>query len=137
MSQSRLPHVSSPAAGFRAVAPRAAGPLPPASTASAAGEGAPAFLAPALLGLLALAAVALLSLPAARGYSATLGWMPLWLAGLPASAWLALWLGRRGDRGAGASVAVASRRRRGPAAVMIATRRRAPAPQRAPGRRAA
>jgi hypothetical protein len=38
-----------------------------------------------LLGLLAVLAV-----PAARGSSALLGWLPLWLLGMPLSAWWAL-----------------------------------------------
>lgn len=39
----------------------------------------------ALFGLLAV-----LLLPAARGHSAWLGWLPLWLLGMPLSAWWAL-----------------------------------------------
>lgn len=42
-----------------------------------------------------LAGVALLSLPGARGASATFGLLPLWLAVLPAVAWLALAVARR------------------------------------------
>ena len=34
--------------------------------------------------------LAVLLLPAARGSSAWLGWMPLWLVGMPLSAWWAL-----------------------------------------------
>jgi hypothetical protein len=34
--------------------------------------------------------VAVLALPAARGYHTWLGWMPLWLLGMPLSAWWAL-----------------------------------------------
>jgi hypothetical protein len=34
--------------------------------------------------------VAVLLLPAARGHTAWLGWMPLWLVAMPASAWWAL-----------------------------------------------
>jgi len=45
-----------------------------------------------------LAAVAMLSLPQARGASATFGLLPFWLAVLPAAAWLALALVRRGPR---------------------------------------
>ena len=54
----------------------------------------------AVLAMMFLAAVAMLSLPQARGASATFGWLPLWLAGLPATAWLALAVARRrsGDR---------------------------------------
>lgn len=39
----------------------------------------------ALIGL-----IAVLALPAARGYNAWLGWMPLWLLGMPLTAWWAL-----------------------------------------------
>lgn len=42
-----------------------------------------------------LAAVAMLSLPQARGASATFGLLPFWLAVLPAAAWSALALVRR------------------------------------------
>jgi hypothetical protein len=45
--------------------------------------------------LVFLAAMAMLSLPQARAASATFGWLPLWLPGLPATAWLALALARR------------------------------------------
>jgi hypothetical protein len=41
----------------------------------------------AMLGALALALVAMLSLPAARGVSEVFGWLPLWLLALPLSAW--------------------------------------------------
>ena len=34
--------------------------------------------------------VAVLLLPAARGHNAWLGWMPLWLLGMPLTAWWAL-----------------------------------------------
>lgn len=43
-----------------------------------------------VLALAFLAVVAMLSLPEARAASATFGWLPLWLAGLPATAGLAL-----------------------------------------------
>ncbi len=53
----------------------------------------------ALLGVVALALVAMLSLPAARGVSDTLGWLPFWLLALPLSAWgVARALRRRGER---------------------------------------
>lgn len=45
--------------------------------------------------LVFLAAMAMLSLPQARAASATFGWLPLWLPGLPATAWLALAVARR------------------------------------------
>ncbi|NOT87607.1 MAG: hypothetical protein HOP03_05440 [Lysobacter sp.] len=52
-----------------------------------------------LLGAVALAWVALLSLPAARGVSETFGWLPFWMLSLPLSAWaVARVLRRRGNR---------------------------------------
>lgn len=45
------------------------------------------LLEQALLGAIALALVAMLSLPAARGVSDTFGWLPFWLLALPLSAW--------------------------------------------------
>lgn len=56
---------------------------------------APDWAGRAVLAMLFLAAVALLSLPQARGASAAFGWLPLWLLGLPATAWLALAVARR------------------------------------------
>jgi hypothetical protein len=47
-------------------------------------------LALAFIGLVALA-----SLPDARGASPVLGWLPLWLVGLPLSSWLVLAAARR------------------------------------------
>lgn len=44
------------------------------------------LLEQALLGAVALALVAMLSLPAARGLSDTFGWLPFWLLALPLSA---------------------------------------------------
>ena len=41
----------------------------------------------ALLGAVALALVAMLSFPEARGAGETFGWMPFWLAALPVCAW--------------------------------------------------
>lgn len=53
-----------------------------------------------LLGTVALAAIALLSLPAARGVSEAFGWLPFWLLALPLSAWaVTCALRRRGNRG--------------------------------------
>ena len=40
--------------------------------------------------VLAIGAALVLLLPAARGFSQTLGWMPLWLLVMPACAWWAL-----------------------------------------------
>jgi hypothetical protein len=49
---------------------------------------------PALEGLLrhvvAVGAVLVVLLPAARGFNDTLGWLPLWLLAMPLSAWWAL-----------------------------------------------
>ncbi len=53
-------------------------------------------LARAMFSLLLLAAIAVLSLPPARAVSDSFGWVPFWLLALPASAWLALQLPRRG-----------------------------------------
>ena len=39
---------------------------------------------------LALGVALVLLLPVARGYSEWLGWMPLWLVGMPVAAWWAL-----------------------------------------------
>ena len=53
-----------------------------------------------LLGMAALALVALLSLPAVRGVSETFGWLPFWLLALPLSAWaVARALRRRNNLG--------------------------------------
>jgi len=47
-------------------------------------------LAAWLLGALFLGAIAMLSLPAARADSAVLGWMPMWLLGMPLASLVAL-----------------------------------------------
>jgi hypothetical protein len=53
-----------------------------------------------LLGMAALALVALLSLPAARGVSDTFGWLPFWLLALPLAAWaMARLLRQRSNHG--------------------------------------
>lgn len=63
----------------------------------------------------ALAGLALvLAWPAARGHSAWIGWLPLWLAGMPLAAWWALYGFRLPVAGRSARGAV--RRRRGPQA---------------------
>lgn len=80
-----------------------------------------ALVGAALLGLLAVGAVVLLSFPAARSGSSALGWPPLWLLGLPASAWLThqlLGLSHRRE-----AVAAAGPRRRRPGLALQATRR--------------
>lgn len=46
------------------------------------------LLEQSLLGAIALALVAMLSLPAARGVSDSIGWLPFWLLALPLSAWM-------------------------------------------------
>lgn len=67
--------------------------------------------------------VAVLLLPAARGYSAWLGWMPLWLLGMPLSALWALHGFRLPARVAGRPGARRRRRpqarRRKPRTVMV------------------
>jgi len=75
---------------------------------------------------LAIGGVLLLLLPAARGFSQTLGWLPLWLLAMPA---VALWA-LRGfplPRRAGTSGTMAPMRRRRPAPQ---ARRRAHSPAR-------
>ena len=62
----------------------------PRHRADDARRSGPDWAGRALLALVFLAAVAMLSLPQARSASATFGWLPLWLAGLPATAGLAL-----------------------------------------------
>lgn len=49
-----------------------------------------AFLDEALRALVAIGVALVLLLPAARGHHALLGWWPLWLVAMPASAWWAL-----------------------------------------------
>lgn len=80
-----------------------------------------ARLGAALLGLVALGAVVLLSFPAARSGSSAVGWPPMWLLGLPASAWVTLQLLGLSRRRGGVAAAGRWRRRPGPA--LQATRR--------------
>jgi hypothetical protein len=64
----------------------------------------------AALALVLLGAVAMLSFPAARGVSESFGWLPLWLLGLPLSAWaVARWRHRYAPVGAARSQARAYR----------------------------
>lgn len=85
-------------AAGRAATERTPGQRPVPRPAAGAGllrvaaRGAPGTDWPArvLLALMFLAVVAMVSLPQARVASASFGWMPLWLFGLPATAWLAL-----------------------------------------------
>lgn len=95
-------------------------------------------LAPWLLGALFLGAIAVLSLPAARADSAALGWMPLWLLGMPLASLTALALARlqalRLPRRRMPDSSPAMRRRR-PGTFVQARRRRGTAPR--PARAAA
>lgn len=67
----------------------------PPPHAGANADAAPDWAGRVVLALAFLAAVAMLSLPDARSASATFGLLPLWLAGLPATAGLALAATRR------------------------------------------
>ena len=71
-----------------------------------------AALRTGLAGVFALALLAIVSLPAARSVSLDVGWVPVWLAGMPAVAWLVLWL-RRGCDDRGVDAAAWAGRRRG------------------------
>ncbi|MGY0612786.1 hypothetical protein [Luteimonas sp. A501] len=75
--------------------PRTSHRFHPVRLAAAAGPASPDWVARGVLALMFLALVAMLSLPQARGDSASFGWVPLWLAGLPVTAWLALAVARR------------------------------------------
>lgn len=92
------------------------------------------FLCQALVGVAFLGLVAIASLPAARG-AGPVGWMPLWLLGMPLAALAALVLAQRRQRvpqaAAPARPAAASRRAR----PVQARRRMAPRPA-SPRRRA-
>lgn len=78
-----------------------------------------------LVGALFLGAIALLSFPGLRTGATAIGWPPLWLIGMPAVAWLTLFLRRLPRRRKLASSAVLRRRRPG-----LAQARRRPAPRR-------
>ncbi|MCD9007724.1 hypothetical protein LDO31_16080 [Luteimonas sp. XNQY3] len=78
-----------------------------------------------LIGALFLGAVALLSFPGLRTGATPVGWPPLWLIGMPAIAWLTLFLRRLPRRRKLASSAVLRRRRPG-----LEQARRRPAPRR-------
>jgi hypothetical protein len=71
---------------------------------------------PGLEGLLrhavAIGAAIVLLLPAARGFSHTFGWMPLWLLAMPLCAWWALHRFRLPAREAADTGEVAPRQRR-------------------------
>ena len=89
----------------------------------------------ALAGLVFLGLVAIASLPAARG-AGPVGWMPMWLLGMPLAALASLALAdlrERGPQAAPASPSAAPRRRARPAQA----RRRTAARPASPRRRAA
>jgi hypothetical protein len=66
--------------------------------------------------VLAIGAVLVLLLPAARGFSETLGWLPLWLLVMPSTALWALHGFRLPRRTAAPSAISFARRRSGPQA---------------------
>lgn len=72
-----------------------------------------AGLATALRQVLVLGAVLVLLVPAARGYNVWLGWMPLWLLGMPLSALWALHRFRLPRLARTDAIAATPRRRRG------------------------
>lgn len=74
----------------------------------------------------AIGAVLVLLLPAARGFSDTFGWMPLWLLAMPLCAWWALHRFRLPANESGADVQPRLRRRSGEQA----RRRRSASPRR-------
>ncbi len=80
-----------------------------------------ALLGAGLLGLMAVGLVVLASFPGARTGTSAVGWPPMWLVGLPATAWSVLQLLRLPRRRGPASSAGPRRRRPGLAAQ--ATRR--------------
>ncbi|GAB3346982.1 hypothetical protein [Lysobacter tyrosinilyticus] len=61
---------------------------------------------------LAIGAALVLLVPAARGFSPTFGWLPLWLLAMPATAWWALSGFRLPRRDGRAESVVGVRRRR-------------------------
>jgi len=64
----------------------------------------PSLIEQSLLGAVALGLAAMLSLPAARSTSETLGWLPFWLLALPLSAWAVARLLRWRDQRAALAV---------------------------------
>src|SRR5262245_28410684 len=82
----------------------------------------------------AIGAVLVLLLPAARGTSDTLGWLPMWLLAMPLAAWWALRRLRAPLSMSARKAPTASRRRRNEAQ---ARRRALPAARRAAVTRAA
>ena len=82
----------------------------------------------ALSGALFLGIIAMLSLPAARADNVFVGWMPLWLLGMPLVALAAVSAARFARTVRPIATAALSARRRTPAGVQA--RHRAPAPAR-------
>lgn len=104
----------------------------PARHTSAERHGIDPHLDEALRCVIAIGALLVLLLPAARGSHAVIGWLPLWLLVMPATAWWALHRfpmpHRRGERSACAPVT--QTRRRVP--VQARRRTRTPLPLRLP-----
>jgi len=67
----------------------------------------------ALRHAVAIGAVVVALLPAARGFSPTFGWMPLWLVAMPLCAWWALHRFRLPVRASEEAATVRTRRRVG------------------------
>lgn len=65
-----------------------------------------------LRGAVALGALLVLLLPEARGHNAAIGWLPLWLLGMPLASWWALHRFRLPRHASGAENESAPRRRR-------------------------
>lgn len=107
-------------------------PSLPAALASAAAS----LPGQVLLGLLFLAAIAMLALPAARGASASVGLLPLWLPGMPLAGLLALAAARsvesRAPRRRGPVASAPPQQRRRPAMAQARRRSDSPAPARLP-----
>lgn len=95
------------------------------SCRKAAAEPIDQRLEAALRYAIAIGAVLVLLLPAARGMHATIGWLPLWLLAMPMTAWWALHRFRLPRGGQAARPAIARIHRTAPQA-----RRRARQPRR-------
>jgi hypothetical protein len=82
----------------------------------------------ALSGALFLGVIAMLSLPAARAANVFIGWMPLWLLGMPLVALAAVCAARFARTARPTAMETLSSRRR--AATVVQARRRGPTPAR-------
>ena len=82
----------------------------------------------ALSGVLFLGVIAMLSLPAARSANIVVGWMPLWLLGMPLAALAAVCAARFARSAQPIATAAQPARRR--AATGVQARRRGPTPAR-------